>query len=418
MKKILEFLWRVKVYTIIVVIILAIVGFSMYKKANSAPKLEFDKVTRQTVVDVVSESGNIILEGQANIMSSAEGVVSKIYVKNGDHVYTGQALFSAQSTASDQDKATALASLLSASSATNTARQTKISLQASLDTAQQAVYSAERAYQITESGFRHKDTNPATSKTYKQIEVDAAAKTLSAAQQNLEAASLRVNDADQSIAAAQETEAAAKLNYDNKNAFTVKAPSSGVVSNISINVGDKVNTTLAGGKSVLVITRSKNLLFTAQINENEITKLKIDQTASIIIDAIKEKTFNGKVKNIDAVGTNIAGVVIFNVYFTVDDADANLLSGMSGSVEIEVARHENVLTVANAAIKPYQSGKAVQITDTSKPSKNNDSELKYITIKTGLKGTERTEIIEGLEEGMEIVINNTTNQFKSNLFGG
>jgi len=418
MKQIFQFLWRVKIYTIIALIILAIVGFSMYKKATAKPDLTFDRVTKETIVDSVSESGNLEIEGQANIASPAEGVVDNIYVENGDFVYTGQTLFTAKSTATEQDKATALSSFLAAQNNTLVAEQTKGTYSAGVDTAKQTLYAAQVNYNNISRWYKIHQNNSTTGRPYTSKDVASAQAAVDAAQQNLAVAEQKLADADAAISSAKEAETAAKINYDNKNVFKVTAPSSGTVSNIAVNPGDKVSPAVSGGKSVLIISRSKNILFTAQINENEIPKMKIGQTAKITVDAVKDKTFDAVIKNIDEIGTNTAGVITFNVYFSLNQADENFRSGMSGNVEVKVLRHENVLTVANAAVKPYQDGKAVQVIDTSKPKKGNMPELKYIPVKTGIKGSDRTEITEGLSEGEEVIINNTANQFKSNLFGG
>jgi multidrug efflux pump subunit AcrA (membrane-fusion protein) len=89
---------------------------------------------------------------------------------------------------------------------------------------------------------------------------------------------------------------------------------------------------------------------------------------------------------------------------------------MSAVITIQTAKHEDALVVPNSAIKPYKGGKAVQVKDTSKPG----NQLKYIQVKTGIKSTNETEILDGVTEGMEVVTSTTTASSKSGggLFGG
>ena len=73
---------------------------------------------------------------------------------------------------------------------------------------------------------------------------------------------------------------------------------------------------------------------------------------------------------------------------------------MSGSMSVEAIKHDNVLTVANAAIKPYQNGKAVQIL----PSGSKSTKPVWVPIQVGLKGLERTEVTSGLSEGQQVIL--------------
>lgn len=417
MKNIFAFLWRYKIYTIIALIILAIIGTSCWKKNNSGVVYTYDKVTRQTITDLVSESGNLQLEGQANITSPIEGVINQIYVENGDYVGADSALFSVKSNATDIEKAAAYASLLAAQSNLKIARQADGTHLAAVDTAKATLASAEINYHNIYTWYTHGYKNVATNRHYTQTEVDGAKASVDAAEQGLANAKQALTDTSVAVEAAQAAADSAQETYDSKTIYTVKANRAGTVSNLSANIGDKASA-LTTTSPIMIIAGSDKLTFKTQINENEVAKLKIDQAANVTIDAVKEKIFKANITEIDTIGTNISGVITFNVYFALNETDETMRSGMSGNVDVVVTEHKDVLTVSNAAIKPYQDGKAVQVIDTTKPKKGKTPILKYVPVKTGIKGPERTEILEGLTEGTEIIINNTGNQFKSNIFGG
>lgn len=419
MTNLFSFINRNKVYFIIILIIAGLIGFSLWKKANTPPNYITDTVKRDSISDIVSESGNLITEGQANISSPIEGVISSILVSNGEKVSKDQPLFTVSSVATDQDKAIANANLLAAQSNTAISHQTEITLGAALDTAKQQLFNAQNTYNTVHKGYRGRTTNPSTGKTYKYIEFQSAEAALAAAKENLQAAQQKYDDVSKSIEASQAAEASAQMTYDGKNNLIVKAPSAGTVYNLSVNIGDKVS--LASGSStsapILIITKSEKLIFKTQINEIDITKLQIDQAATIKIDAIKDKTFDAKIDKIDKIGTNTQGVISYNVYFSITNPDPNMRSSMSGSVDVEVAKHENVLTVANSAIKPYQGGKAVQVEETKTVNGKTKKTLTYLPVKIGLKGIERTEILEGIQEG-QIVILSTAAKTTSSPLGG
>lgn len=417
----LNFLNKYKIYLIIVLIIGGLIGWSNYTKANKKTDYITDKITMGTISDFVTESGNVTTEGQANIVSSAEGVVEEIFVENNDQVYAGESLFSVRSTSTDIDKATAQSSYLSAQSNTNAAVQTKNSYGSGVETAKKTLYDAQTSYNNVKRWFIIHATNTATGRKYTQIDVNSAAAALKAAEENLTIAEQKYADADLAIQAAQAAEDVSKQNYDNKNVFTVKAPSSGKVSNISINVGDKVGGTSSSATSVpsMIISKSKVLIFKTMINEIDITKLKVDQPAEITVDAIKNQTFKGKIYQIDEIGTNSAGVISYGVYFSIDNQDTTMRAGMSGSINVEAQKRENVLTAINSAIKPYQGGKAVQILQDKTVKGKTTKVLTYIPVKVGLKGLERTEITSGTTIGQEVIVGlNSVTKAKGLLPGG
>ncbi len=404
MNKTPSFFGRYKIYIIIALIVVALIGYSMYKKANVLPNYAMDTVKLDTISDTVSESGNLITDGQANIVAPIDGVINNIFVTDGQTVGKGQALFSISSLATDQDKALAYANLLAAQNGVATADQTQLSLGGALDTAKQQVYTAQNNYNIVSKGYHKGSTNPTTGNIYKYLELESADAALDAAKTNLAAAQQKYNDAGLTISSAQATADSAQLAYDGKSNLTVKAPTSGMVSNLGFSIGDKVSATGVSGTTispVLIISKSSTLVFKTQINEIDIPKLKLYAAATITIDAIKGKTFDGKITKIDQIGTNTSGVISYGVYFSINNPDQGLRGAMSGNVDIETEKHENVLTVANSAIKPYQNGKAVQILP---PAGSKSKTLVYVPVQVGLKGTDRTEITNGLTEGQQVIL--------------
>lgn len=417
-KKIFLYLIRHKWLTITATVILIIIGLLIWRQSTRTPQYMTDKVTRATVVSEVSESGNIQTEGQANLNSPIDGVICQIYADNGDYVYTNQPLFVVRSLATDQEKAAAQAAYQAAQNNTLLAEQNKTALSAQILAAQKAIYDAQNNYNIVAKKFRHHEINPATQVSFKQLEVDSAKEAVVAAQENLASLKQKYADADFAIEATKAAEESARLNLEGKTSLMVRAPISGTVANFNNFLGDKVGPaglSATATTPTLIIVCSQKLVFKSQINEIDIVKLKLYQDASIAIDAVKDKEFTGKIIKIDQVGMNNQGVVSYNVYTNIKDSDPGLKIGMSGNVTIESERRENVLTVANAAIKPYQDGQAVQVIDRTQKNK---PVLKYIPVKVGLKGLERTEIIEGLSEGMAVVITSDINQFRSAIFGG
>lgn len=421
MKKLGQFLWRYKIYVIILLIIISGISYSIWKKSHTVTEYSYDTVTRQTVTETVSESGNIETKGQANISSPIDGIVYQVFVTNGDTVNIDKPLFSVKTNATDAEIAAARASLLTTQNAKTTSDIARGTLEAAIQISNKSVLDAQVNYNNVKRWFIVHAKNAQTGRTYTKAEVDSALAALAAAKDNLSVATAQLANADNNIASAQATVDSAQLAYDAKTSLTIKAKSSGTVSNISINPGDKVSpTTSPTAAPAMIISQKGNgdLVFATQINENDIAKIQENQTGKITIDAVKNTVLNGTIQNIDTIGTNTSGVITYNVYFLINDINSGLRAGMSGNVDVVVTTHENALTVANAAVVPYQNGKAVQVLDTTQPKVKNQYPLKYIPVTTGIKTADRTEILSGASEGMQVITTSSANQFKSSIFGG
>jgi len=396
--------WKKK----ILVTVLVLVGILVLKSLLTPKKSPyiFESVTRGTVSDTISENGNVTT-GQVSVFSTTNGIIEEIYVKNGEQVKAGQNLFKVKSTATPADKAAAYATYMNAVNSKNTATQNKPLSQSQLEAARQQVIEASNAVNAMNDVRNNGGVNPSTKKQYTQEEMDSINSALTSARENFTSSEQKYLNADANIQAGQAGISSTWLAYQATQDSTVTAPISGTVGNFLSHVNDNVtasmtNTTSSSVSSpVLVIGNLDGQYITTQINEVDHPKIKLGQKAVITLSAIKDKTFEGKILGIDTYGTNTSGVITYNVSLSLNSMDASIAPGMTVNIDIETNKKENVLTVANAAIKPYQGGKAVQVID----SKTN--KLKYVPVKIGLKGATRTEIISGLKEGMKIITGTT-----------
>jgi len=413
MQKIIGFINNKKWFIIIGLIIIGIVWFSIAKKNANQVQYITSTVQRATITENVTEAGNIISDSQADVTPLANGIVKSVFVENGDFVYEGQPSVTTESLSAVDQQALASSSIANAEAAIRNAEDAKIALQAQMRSAKKTLADARVAYTTAVAGFKDPlITNPITGVAYTQHDVTSAKIALGAASKSYDAAVAKYNSADTSIAAANQSKTAAQASYDKTLGETVNAPISGTITNLNIKPNDKVSATIAptGTASIppMVIANMKKLSVKVPINEVDITKVTLDQTASITCDALKDKTFTAKITKIDSLGTSSQGVITYNVYLNLDKPDAALKPGMSANVNIEAVKHENVLAVSNSAVKPYQGGKAVQVLETTKVNGKDKQTPKYIPVKIGIRGIEKTEILEGLQEGQSFIISTKT----------
>jgi len=194
----------------------------------------------------------------------------------------------------------------------------------------------------------------------------------------------------QKITVKQKEDALADAKKNLANCF-IKAPFEGVVAEIAAEEGDSVSssTTL-----LTLITPQK--VVNASFNEIDVAQIKIGQKTTVTFDAIEDLTVAGEVAEIDAVGAVSQGVVTYNVKIALDTQDERVKPGMSASVNIIIDVRQDILTVSNSAIKQQGERQYVEVLK--------QGEISLQTVEIGISNDLSTEIVSGLEEGMEIIV--------------
>ncbi len=407
---------------IIVIIAILLAGFFIFRQiqsSNTQPQYLTQTVEKANVTQIVSETGNIYTAGRVDVYSGLTGIIEEIYVEDNTPVEINQNLFKVRSTATDQEKATAYANYQNALSAQKTAEQTKQSLDATMWTKQRAFLDAQNTKDYKDDHTQ----NPATKVDYTDLEKESINSGLVQAQKDFSAAEQKYKEADVTVNAAKAQVNSTWLAYQATQSLIVKAPSSGTVANLSYKIDDKVTTgstttanSATGGMPVLTIANFGDYTVKLALNEVDVPKVKKGQSAQLTLDAFPGKTFKGKVTHVDSIGTNTAGVITYNIVIEIINPEDSIRPAMTANVDIEVDRAENVLTVPNSAIKPYQGKKAVQVIDPKTKI------AKYISVEVGIKGPERTQIKNGINEGAQVITGTKNGAVKSSgsvgSFGG
>ncbi|WP_176444847.1 efflux RND transporter periplasmic adaptor subunit [Paenibacillus herberti] len=123
------------------------------------------------------------------------------------------------------------------------------------------------------------------------------------------------------------------------------ADTAGTVTAVSVAAGQEVN---ANAEAVSITDYSK-LSFTMNADELDVPKLKVGQPAIISLNALTERTFEGKISEIAREGVSSNGVATYPVSVTLSDLEG-VLVGMSGSAEIITDSAENAVLVPVDAV--------------------------------------------------------------------
>jgi macrolide-specific efflux system membrane fusion protein len=419
---------------LIVLLLIWAAGIKVFGQKSTTSQYQTATAQRQSIISTVSESGNVSAMSQIDVTSPSTGIIQEVYVKNGQSVKEGQNLFKVKAVATAQEKASAYASYESAIVSNNSALQAKQAAQATLEKDRDTILTAQDALNIYKSDPAA--ANPTTKKSYTQNEIDDLQSQVTSAQETFTADETKYNQEDTAIAASNANLQSAQLSYQATQDSVVTAPTDGTVANLSVSQGTSVTasgnsnsssnnssssntpnsssgnsssgtsgsssssgSSTSNGSTVLVLGNFSQLSVVTQVNEVDIPKIKVGQNATVTLDAYPNQTFVGQVESVDSVGTTSSNVVTYNVYIDLVSPPTSIKPGMTASVAIQTARHDNVITVPNAAVQTANGTSFVRVL------KNN--QVSTVQVTTGISDDTNTEITSGISEG-DIVVTGTS----------
>lgn len=378
---------RNKVILIIIVLGIVIFSINTVKGNNPRDKYKIETVERGEIIAVVSETGNVNSAAKVDVYSTATGIIDGVYVQNGDIVTRGTELFSVKSTATDQERATALAALLQARAILDSAKATEWTLRS-------AMYAQWESFRdlATNDTYENSDESPnSTNREAAEFQIS---------QDKWKAAEASYKNQQQVVSQAAAAVHAANLAYQSTIDTVVKATSEGIVSNLGVSTGESVTAknATAGTIALSLLGEQSSYQVMLELNEVDIPKIDLGEPALIKLDALPDQTFEGKVIRVDSVGTDTQGVITYKTVVEIVNPSDEIRYGMTADVDITVAEARDVLTVPNSALKPYQGKRAVYALDPK------SSEPVPVPVEVGIRSLQRTEIKSGLTEGAEIIV--------------
>jgi HlyD family secretion protein len=234
-------------------------------------------------------------------------------------------------------------------------------------------------------------------------QVAAARAQLAQAQAQLQ--KLLGNDLSRGLAEAQLKQAELNLEVARqrlKDAALI-SPIDGTVAQLNVKVGEQV---AAGGlRAAAVIADLSSFHIDVGIDENSVGALQEQQPVVITVDALPDETLTGRVDYIAPTAADTGGVVTYKVIISLDKTDLPVRGGMSANADVITNVRENVLVIPNWTIRiDRQTGKAyVNI--------QRGDKIEEIEIVTGLRNTNESEVVSGLNEGDVLVVPQRTGFF-------
>jgi HlyD family secretion protein len=384
----------------VVVLLLAGGGFGV--KAALSPNRAIDPsklaaVERGDLARVVVATGKIQPLSKAEIKSKASGIVKKIYVDYGDRVKQGQVLAELDKVQLEAAARASQANLQAAEAALDSAKATleRNKVDAEGPDVPFLKLNMERAEQMYQDGVMSKSLVEDAEKNY-QLALNKQV----SAQRNL-----TVSRAEIAKAEAQVSQARASLENvqeDLKNS-TIISPIDGLVLSRDVNVGDAVSSILVLGSQatpIMTLGDVSEVYVQGKVDEADIGKVYLNQPARIVVESFKDKKFTGKVTKISPLGKEKDNVTTFEVRVSIANSTLELKANMSANAEILLEEKKNVLMVPEASLI-YDKDRNASV---ETPDLKAENGKKKINVKLGISNGVKTEILQGLNEKQEVVL--------------
>ena len=395
-------------------------------------EVEFTKVKKTDIIERVSASGRVQPEVEVKISPDVPGEIIGLYVAEGDSVVKGQLLVKIR-----PDNYEAL--LARASAAVNSSKADVERSKASLAQTQAQLIRSKTDYERNKK--LHDD------KVISDSDMERSEADYRVGLQNTEAAKATVEASKFNV---QSAEAALRDANENLRKTTIYAPQSGAISKLNVELGDRVvGTSQMAGTEIMRIANLNNMEVRVDVNENDIVRVILGDTAEIEVDSYGDRKFKGIVTEIANTANGLGGaassvsaasdaVTEFEVKIKILNSSYRDLTakrvkksypfkpGMTAAVEVITDRKSGVVSVPIAAVttrgKDSETPKEGEENKEASPSKPEDEqkakkeekivELVFVnekglakkrTVKTGISDFENIEIVSGLKEGDEII---------------
>lgn len=173
----------------------------------------------------------------------------------------------------------------------------------------------------------------------------------------------------------------------------VCARQSGVITSVSLTVGDSIHT----GDTLVTLYDVEKVTMSVSVAENDMADIGLDSLANISFTAYPDQIFQAKVTEIFDAQSDSGGNVTYDVTATLLGDVSGLFHGMTGEITFITKETKQVMYIPNRAVTREGTHSYVKVKET-------DGTVRRTEITTGFSDGENVEIIEGLSEGDIVLI--------------
>jgi len=402
---------KLVIFTVIGVALVALTLTAIFKKKEVIITVQTEKVARRNLTELVVANGKIQPVTQVVISPEVAGEITALPVKEGDQVKKGDLLVQIKPDNYQASRNSAEASYKSAI--------------AGKGLAQAQLEKAEAEFKRNQELFNNK------------LESDSVFLEFKTA---YEVAKLQLEN---SIHQADQAKFGLDKAADDLSKTTILAPMDGTVSRLKSQLGERVlGTSFNMGTEIMTIADLTEMEARVDIGEMDVVLMKPGQIAHLEVDAFKDRKFIGTVTDIANSAKGLGQLssassqdaTKFEVRIRIQEKEV-FRPGMSVNAEIETRSRTNVLCVPIASVttripKDNKTNSASAGTNSLAGSTNRSAgtasgskadkkpkdvevvfavegdHVKMVPVKRGIGDDNYYEVVEGLQEGQEIVSGN------------
>ena len=414
------------VYAVVAVVVLVVVLLGGKKAGwwggEEAIEVAIEGVSKRTIIETVSASGQIQSETEVAISPDIPGEIVKLTVIEGDKVMRGDLLVKIDPQIQRTNVERLEASL-------NTVKANLANSRSRLSQSKAQFENSEASFNRTKQLFEKSVVS--------QAEFDAANSQFIVSQNEVEAAEQSVKAAEFNV---ESSEAGLREAQKNLNRTEIYSPVNGTVSKLNFEAGERVvGTSQMAGSEIMVISDLNEMEVVVDVNENDIIRVGLNDSCEIEVDAYLNRKFKGVVTSIansamsqgmstDQV-TNFEVIVLIlrSSYADLENEKQPGLSpfrpGMSASVDIQTRKVDDVVAIPIQSVTTREIVKEETDEDGEKKPKRkkvkragktdgpveevvfikDGSTVKQVAVKTGIQDNLYIQVLEGLTMEDEVV---------------
>ncbi len=367
-------------------------GIGYLIQSNSAKSEVF--LTKKPVVenmeDKVMATGKIVPREEIEIKPNMSGIIDKILVDEGDQVTAGQLVATIRIVPNVQN--------------VNAAQQEINNAQLQISNASMNLETQQKQFAMQQNLYnqgvisRQEFLTAQQQLQSAQIQLKNARQQLSTAQKSLQIARTGVTPELQGLATTQ-----------------IRSKANGTVLEVPVKVGSQVieANSFNSGTTIASIANLNSLIFEGEIDEAQAGKLKEGMNMNIVIGALQNKKFPGRLTMIAPKGKDVSGTIKFPVEGEVFNPDNEYIrAGFSANGEIVLSSQKNALLLEESLIQyEKKNGKDAPFVEVKQP----DGSFKKVFIKLGASDGIHVQILSGIDKNAEVKVWNPSDKDKEAL---
>ena len=322
------------------------------KQASGDVQYRTSKIERGSLQASVSASGAVNPVTQVSVGTQVSGQIKELYVDFNSEVKAGQLIALIDPETFEYRVRSAQADLDSTRAQVLTAQANVASSNAQLSRARLDLAEAQRDLERQQTLVDKQFVTQSVADKARAL-VGNLGESVKVAEAQMAVTNAQVKSAQASVAQRESSLAQARIDLARTK---ITSPVNGIVIKRSIEKGQTVAASLSSPELFVIAQNLQDMQVDASIDESDVGKIRTGQKATFTVDAFAGQTFEGEVRQVRKAAQTVANVVTYTAVIGFANNGGRLLPGMTANVRVITEARENVLKVANAALRMKIAG--------------------------------------------------------------